>query len=202
MSVAKAAGLELNGLFNVLLRDPDKVLHVLRVGGSADAGELYWVNLGSDRMGFTDITEDSTVSVATETGGIDVDVSAGSDVVLDTTADAQNTVVVDTGSSPDFQMTFTDAVAAGEVRVSGTAEGIVVGKQDGNVITLSGADVITVTNGDQSTGEVALDPSKIYQIDLAGHTGDPDVSEDSTAATEDEVGLMVQMIGNLTGGEN
>lgn len=182
--------------------DPDKVLHVLRVGGFADAGELYWVNLGSDRMGFTDITEDSTVSVATETGGIDVDVSAGSDVVLDTTPDAQNTVVVDTGSSPDFQMTFTDAVAAGEVRVSGTAEGIVVGKQDGNVITLSGADVITVTNGDQSTGEVALDPSKIYQIDLAGHAGEPDVSEDSSAATEDEVELMVQMIGDLTGGEN
>lgn len=182
--------------------DPNKVLHVLRMGGSADAGELYWVNLGTDRMGFTDIAEDATVSVATEAGSVDVDVSAGSEVVLDASSGVENTVVVDTGTSPDFQMTFTDADAVSEVNITGSAEGIVVGKQDGDVITLSGADAITVTSGNQSTGEVELDSSKIYQIDLVGHVGEPDVSEDSTAATEGEVELMVQMIGDLTGGQN
>ena len=180
--------------------DPNKVLHVMRTSGSPKTDELYWVNLGSNRMGFTDIAQDTTVSVATEEGGVDVDVSSGSEVVLDVTSSEASMVALDTGSSSAFQITFTGADGEETARLTGSAEGIVVGKQEGDVITLSGASAITVSDAGRSTGEVALQVDKVYQVDLSAASGNPGVSEDLSAQSADEVELLVQMVSDLADG--
>ena len=178
--------------------DPEKVVPVEVLGGNPEGGEqLYWVTLDSDRMGFTDLAQDATVSVATDEGGIDVSAAAGSDVVVDM-AEGEGTVVVDAAKGSDFQMTFVDesyAGTSGELTVVGKAAGVVVTQRDGDALVVSGASSIDVTEGDASTGSVKLDPSRAYRVSLASGPAVGEGGPAAAAAANKAKKLLVEVLG-------
>jgi len=107
----------------------DEVIPVVAKDGRRDKVNAYWVSFDTSDMVVKDIEQDATISVATDTGSVEVEAEEGSTLHMTVSDEQQNSVDIDCDKGDEFQVTYredTGGKGLEEREVAGTATADVV----------------------------------------------------------------------------
>ena len=137
------------------------------MGGNGEEQSLYWIKSNVGEVTFKGIDEDATVAAASNTGGIEANVSAGAEVSLNVSDSSDNKVTISQDNGRDFKIRYFEDNGkkdVDEVVVSGTSAGDVNSTQYDDIIEVSGAQSLGATDkGDAKEEKVS--PTATYTVD-------------------------------------
>ncbi len=122
----------------------DDVIPIRVKGGSSNQATAYWVAFDTSDMVVEALEEDATVSVATETGSVEVEAEEGSTLHMTVSDDEANSVSIDGEEGDSFQVTYREDNGGAELEeseISGTATADLVETEltDGGKVDVEGA---------------------------------------------------------------
>ena len=166
--------------------EPSKVLPAMNVGVTLDGedasmpGEMYWTNLPDD-LKLEKVTEDTSLGVATEKGGVELSVEAGSEASLVVSDVKPDRVEIRQDKGSSFEVTYFEADNANtiddveKVVLEGTGGSVVTSWESGDNIKVTGATSLTVSNGDKTITKSGLDSNITYTVVPENKAGAPEI---------------------------
>ncbi|MBQ9004614.1 MAG: hypothetical protein IJ087_22490, partial [Eggerthellaceae bacterium] len=159
-------------------------------GGKADSHVLCWSNL-PEEVGFTNINEDSSISVASSTGGVTAQVAAGSEMIVNVSDEDSNSVEIMQPTGSSFAVEYFNE-SGEDITISGEGDQLVSTSQAGDNLVVSGVTSLTVAGASGAKTVSSLDSGKTYTVIV------DDSGSSSKVALGDLKNASVSLTGSFT----
>ena len=159
---------------SVLLEVP--IVGVLPDGSSSsDDGSLWWANT-SDTVAFSDISEKSTVAIASSESGVTAEVAGGSTVTTTVSKKSADKVTIKQKSGSEFEVSYFGG-KPDDVTISGTGAGTVNTAVKGTDYTVTGVTSLTVeAEGEKPLTKKNLTANTVYTVITEDFDGETSVT--------------------------